>query len=860
MLTERERELGELATRADEARGGQGGAVLVCGESGAGKTAFVETFLERRSADERVLWGACDPLSTPRPLGPLHDLAHRFDDATRTLLRTGDQSYDIFAAVFDALRVTPSVLVIDDLQWADQGTIDLFRFLLRRVRQTHLLLIGIARDDEVGLSHPLRGLLGDIARSRHASTLTVPPLSLDAVTALAGDRPVDPARLHRVTGGNAFFVCEMLDHRTDDLPTTVRDAILARTAGLDTAAWDLLHLLTCAPGAIADHLLTDLGITLPALRALDGAKLIKRDARGVAFRHDLCRLAVTSVIPPGAEPGLHRRFIAAHYATGQPDPAVLTHHALGAGDRGLIARAAAEAGRASARSGAHTQAAEFFRLALEQHQLAPATEAELLELLAEEYYLTDRLDDAIMVCRNAIRLRQAMRSEPAVSADLHALAIYEWYNSNRAVADDHVAAAIAVLEDRDKSPEPATLPQLGHALAMQAFLAGQSTQLDRATRLLARARDIARTTGDPMLRARVEIIGGWCGVLAGETVARERLLALLAAGPRHIDETYSSGYTNLSYFDVEQRRLSAATDLLDTCLPLMVEHDLPVCHVVQLGSRSRLKLLTGDWQGALADADSVLDSPSAPLARGWPLLIRALVALRRGGDDHGGIDHAWELACRYGEPVRVLPVAAAIVERIWLTGVADERLDRCRTLFDSVPDLGLEWARGELGMWLGRIGERTDAESVAEPYRLLSAGQYEAAAAAFGELATPYDVALALIDSGDTTAARRALDILDGLGADAVAAKVRYDLRANGVRAVPAPRKATTLANPMGLTTRQIEVLRLLEDGLTNAELAERLYLSVKTVDHHVSAILTKLQVANRRDAVRHAKEMGILR
>ena len=107
--------------------------------------------------------------------------------------------------------------------------------------------------------------------------------------------------------------------------------------------------------------------------------------------------------------------------------------------------------------------------------------------------------------------------------------------------------------------------------------------------------------------------------------------------------------------------------------------------------------------------------------------------------------------------------------------------------------------------------------------------------------------------------AARALDILDRLGADAVAAKVRRDLRSQGVSAVPARRRSATLANPAGLTTRQTEVLRLLDDGLTNAELAERLYLSVKTVDHHVSAILTKLDVTKRRDAVRRARELGLL-
>ena len=162
-------------------------------------------------------------------------------------------------------------------------------------------------------------------------------------------------------------------------------------------------------------------------------------------------------------------------------------------------------------------------------------------------------------------------------------------------------------------------------------------------------------------------------------------------------------------------------------------------------------------------------------------------------------------------------------------------------------------------MWLRRIAAPLTIDGVAEPYRQLLDGDFEAAAGTFHRLSTPYDAALTLVDSHDPRRARRALDILDRLGADAVAAKVRFDLRAAGAPAVPGPRRTTTRANPAGLTTRQVEVLTLLDDGLTNAELAERLFLSVKPVDHHVSAILAKLEVANRRDAVRRARDVGIL-
>lgn len=862
-LTERERELREIGARADLARAGSGGVLIVCGESGAGKTSFVEAFLESWPHQERVLWGACDPLSTPRPLGPIHDLADEFGATTQKLLRDAEQPYEIFAAVFEELRTEPSVLVVDDLHWADQGTVDLLRFVLRRIWRTSSLVVGTVRDDEIGATHAMRSLLGDVARAAHGASLPVPPLSLDAITDLVGDRSVDPVWLHRVTGGNAFFVCEMLDHSGGsgaDLPTTVRDAILARTAGLGVAEWDLLHLLACAPGAIPDDLLAHLGVTLPAMRALDDAKLIRRTSRGLAFRHDLCRLAVSSVIPLGAEPTLHRRMIDAYDAAARDEPAVVTHHAVGAGDRGRIVQAASDAGRSAARSGAHTQATEFYRIALDHGGPLPAAnEAELLERLADEYYLTDRLDDAIAACQRAMQLREKLDDIVGVSANHHALSIYQWYNANRATAEHHARQAVSALDDPSQPATPARQALLGHAFGTQANMAMHAAEFGQAQALIARARVVAGGAEDPTLPVRLSLIEGCCKVYAGHDAEREAVLSIVRSAPEHFDEIYSSAYSNLVYLDVERRRLDQAADLFEVTIPLTVERDLPICRVWQVGSRGRLGLLTGDWDKAVADADDVLGGPSAPLARTWPLLVRSLISLRRDGTGVEGLDEAWHLAYRFGEPIRVLPAAAAIAEWIWFSGSPDGRLEVCKQLLDRAPVEGLEWARGELAVWLRRLDPCIDADGVAEPYRLLLDGDFEAAADVFRRLSTPYDEALALIDSGNADLARGALDTLDRLGAAAIAAKVRRDLRSTGLTAVPAKRRPTTLTNTAGLTTRQLEVLRLLGDGLTNAELAERLYLSIKTVDHHVSAVLTKLQVGTRRAAARRARELGIL-
>jgi len=858
---ERDRELATLRTAYSTAALGCGGMVVVSGEAGAGKTTLVQHFATESAGGIRQLWGACDPLATPRPLGPFHDMAPALTAETARQLREAAQPHDIFAAVYEELREQPSLLVVDDLHWADQATIDLLRFVLRRIEATPSLVIGTVRDDELGVDHPVRTLLGDVARSPRAVSVSLAPLSVQGIATLAGDRAVDPARLHERTGGNAFFVSELLDHGTDDVPATVRDAVLARTTGLSPEAWELLHLLACAPEAIPDQLLAPLGIGLPSLRSLHDLGLIRRGHRGVTFRHELSRLAIASTVPPGTEPMLHRRLLAALEALPGADPAVLAHHAQGAGDATAILRHSAAAARSAARLGAHTQAAEFYARALERAAAVPAADrAELLEAVATEYYLIDRLEDAIAASARAMRVREEARDRVGVAANHHALAVYHWYNAERQQADEHVEAAVDVLAGTDE-PAEEDRSVLGHAFATRAFLSLYAGDIDAAHEHIARARSEVAATEEPSIGVRVTLIDGLLGVVEGDAASRTKVVDVLRRVGDDYDEIYSSGYSNLSFFDVEQRRFGDAAALLDRSIAISVERDLPICRVWQVGTRARLKLLTGDWDGALNDADEVLTARSAPLARFWPHLERAIVGLRRRGDPGHELDAAWSLAHRYGERLRWLHAAAVVAERAWLTGQHDERLDECHAVLAEPPSAGLEWARGELAVWLHRLagGVRPPPTGIAEPYERELVGDVAGAAAAWESLGAPFEQAMALAQTHDPDLARVAVDTLDRLGARAVAAKVRHLLRAEGIESPPPRSRAATRAHPAGLTARQQEVLRLMSNGLTNAELGVALYISAKTVDHHVSAILTKLGVASRREAVRAARSMGLL-
>lgn len=861
-LFEREAELDTLREHYERARKGNGSFVVVTGEPGGGKTSLVQTFAEECAPDAPVLWAACDPLSTPRPLGPVHDVVDELGDGVRVALDQSGQPHQIFAAVNERLSTHPSLLVIDDLHWSDQATVDLLRYLLRRVSTTKTFIVGTVRDEELDSTHPVRGLLGDVARSTHAVSVAMNPLSSGAIAEMIGNEQIDADRISELTGGNPFFVGEMLAHAGDELPTSVRDAILSRTTELDAMAWELLHLLACSPETIPDQLLVKLNIGVAPLRALDRAGLIRRGGRTVAFRHDLCRIAIASTLPPGGDVAIHIRMLDALEHVASSDAAVLVHHALGAGDRVRVLRYALDAARSSARSGAHTQAADFYRIALHQGgSVESRQEAEILEAMAAECYLIDRLENAIVACERALRLREQIGDVAGVSANHHALAVYQWYSAKRSEADAHVSQAVAVLGDGSAISD-AELLQLGHAHAMDAYLAMQSSDIEAALVSVELAAKIAAQTGDEALTVRASLITDICRVIAGEDIARDDIVLTLGKATDDLDEIYSSGYSNLTYLDVEQRQLDRAADLLDFSIPWTIERDLPICRVWQLGSRSRLQLLTGNWDAALDDARTVLDAPSAPIARTWPHLIRGLIELRGSGGGEADLQAAWKLASQFGEMVRLLPVCAAFVERVWLTGEHDEWLQTAHELLNREPATGLEWGRGELAIWVWRVdrsAEIPNVDSIAEPYRLSINGDYQAAAAYWASRFASHEQAMALADSDNISDQRVALDQLDRLGATAISANIRRKLRDGGVTGVPSKRRSSTRDNAAGLTAREREVLQLLDAGLTNAELAERLYISPKTADHHVSAILTKLNVRNRRDAARTGRALKLI-
>jgi DNA-binding CsgD family transcriptional regulator len=241
------------------------------------------------------------------------------------------------------------------------------------------------------------------------------------------------------------------------------------------------------------------------------------------------------------------------------------------------------------------------------------------------------------------------------------------------------------------------------------------------------------------------------------------------------------------------------------------------------------------------------------------LAVLGRLAARRGDSDpFAFLDEALESQRLFGGE-STYPLRPARAEAAWLAG---DRRRATREIAAGIPAFTPAtnpWLVGEFAVWARKLGVHWACPTrPAEPYALLLAGYPEKSAAAWAALGCPYEEAQALSDTDEEEPMRRALSILQSLGALAAAKAVTDRLREMGARKIARGPRTATRANPNGLSDRELEVLALLAEGLRNTEIAERLVLSTRTVDHHVSAILAKLDVRSRYDAGRKAHTLGI--
>lgn len=728
-----------LAAALRSAARGTGQLALVYGEAGIGKTALLEYFT-RASGQGRRLWGACDSLHTPRPLGPLYDVANDAGAALREALEAGASSSVLFPAVLDELgRQPPVTAVLEDLHWADEATLDLVKFLGRRIHRVPALLVLTYRDDELGARHPLRIVLGDLATSGAVRRMVLPRLSVAAVRTLAANEPLDAEALHRQTGGNPFFVTEALASGAAGIPPTVRDAVLARAARLSPSGRAALEAAavigTTVEPWILSALVTDVG---SATEECIASGMLQSQGELLGFRHELARQAILQTIAAPRLRALHAVVLRALASspTATPELARLAHHGEGAADTAAVLTHAPAAAARAAAVGAHRQAADQYARALRFADMAaPSHRAQLLDAYAGECAILDRVDEAIAARRKAVDIYREVGHQAREGETLAALALLLVRAGRNAEAEAASRRATRTLRALPPGPP------LARAYRMQAHLRMLNRDRAEAVRWGRKAIALAERLGEQETRIAAYNVLGSAMLVYGDERGRahlERSLGLAREAGLH--DLVANAFSNLGSACGEIYRFADADRYLSDGVEYAAEHDLDHAHGYMLSWLALIRLYQGRWTEAGDIAGTLIQSAHvAAISRIMALVALGRLQARRGEPGAtAALDEALELASGTQTLQRLAPVRAARAEAAWLVDDRQRARAEARAIWELAVRHRHPWHTGELGYWRWRTGERVRLPRwSARPFALHIEGDWRRAAAAWERLGCP---------------------------------------------------------------------------------------------------------------------------
>jgi DNA-binding CsgD family transcriptional regulator/tetratricopeptide (TPR) repeat protein len=845
-LLEREGPLAALGKVRDEAAEGRGSVVLVAGEPGIGKTALVTRFADDHGQESRILWGTCDDLTIPRPLGPFRDLTGA--EALKEGLISKTPPHRVHALLLEELQATsrPTILVVEDVHWADEATIDAITVIGRRIATMPALLLLTFREGEIGPEHPLAGAR-DAIRANTSLYIQLSPLSRAAVAVLAGD---DADEVYEVTGGNPFYVTELVASEPGGLPPSVASAVLGRASRLEHSSRRLVELVSMVPTRVPTGILD---LVMPEWEAAaeepERRQLLVVDPQHVRFRHELARAAIRSSVPAARRRVLNAEILSALLTTGA-DPADIVHHAEEAGDiENLATHALVAARRAAAVESNREAYAHYLRASQFADRLAQPEQAALFEELAIAAYTVDRLPDAFAAIERAMAIYREIGEEMALGRCTRFLSRCHWFAGDGEAAMREARAAVGILEPLGESVE---LARAYSALSQEAMLAGR---IDETLEWGNRAVDLAERLGDEAVKAHALVNIGSILFQSDPTQTATLLEAHRLAdaiGDRHeaVRALLNLGYSALTWIQpaIARRYTSLAIDYAE-------EHQVDALLLYSRVISAWLQLREGQW----AEAERI----AGEVGRGEPSVAQLLaktvlaeLAVRRGDSDAPErLADLADQAERTAELQRIGPVLQLETEWALTTGAPMplERFERAKQIMQTY----VGWQESAVAAWAAVAGiSIAFGGRSPEPHAAMIRHDWAAAADRYADAGWEYDRALMLSLLDEEEALAEGIGIARRLEARPLEERASSRMKELGMT-VPPVRRRAAVTNPGGLTSRQLEVLELLTEGLTNAEIAEQLFVSTRTAEHHVEAILTKLGVTNRREAARRYAELS---
>jgi DNA-binding CsgD family transcriptional regulator len=927
-LVGRDSETAMLVRSMKELAGGLGSSVLIEGEPGIGKSALVRAALAEADAGCQVFWGAGDELGQALPLLPvLEALRVREPSANprrNTIVRllrgelTADRGADVSAALAEQLlaliaeqcAVLPTILVIDDLQWADQASITLWGRLARSVRQLPLLLVGMMRpvpqrDDLLAL----RRAADDAARLQ-LTGLTEAAVA-ELVAALAGGKPDRKLiRLADGAAGNPLYVTELVAAlaRSSSLTITGAGAVELTSgpapSSLSAAIADRLgfvsgpvrEVLRAAALLGVDFAVPDLATVLgrsvadlvPAVDEACAAGVLAESGNGLGFRHPMIRAALYDEIPVPVRAAWHRDAARALAKAGAPADRVARQLLWAVGGPGGTSEPMDEwilrwlARTAELLVGqAPRAAAELLRQAVASSPAGSAQHDSLVGRLADALFRVGDAAGAEQVANRAL----AHAVEPDLVVDLH------WTLAQCRMKAGLSAESLATLNRALASPGISARHR-ARLLVLTARMHSILGEVETAGRVAAAALDAASEAGDNWAMGWALHVLTIVTAVQGQTTDAltlfDRALTVTQADPALTDLRLLlqiNKAITLGGLDRYEEAFAAArqarhlADRVGTVVRLAQAH----------GALGQLLFDTGRWDDAMAEVGVVHDDLKEPGAACSDHGIAAVICFHRGeitaarGHLEAAVPHATRIGNRVVGPLALarsldfeqagaLPEALAVLT----AGFADnkEELDEIENLFaDAVRlatttgDLSTAKALADHAAALAAESDIPHRQANALYCRSLldhDAPRLLAAAERYGDASRPLLSAKALeaaagdfIDTDDRGQARaaftRAVEIYASLGAAADVARLRTRFRAHGIRRGPHAKHRQAQSGWDSLTPAETKIAALVEGGLSNPEIAARLFLSRRTVATHVSHILKKLDVHSRTDIAREA-------
>jgi len=884
-LIERDGLLATLQSGFERAVAGEGHCVLISGEAGIGKSSLVRAFGERLPVGSQLFLGLCDALFTPRPLAPVYDVAGQMGGAFWRKAMDNPDRPVLFTSFFQDLadRREPTVIVFEDIHWADEATLDLIKFLARRITRVRCLFLLTYRDNEVNASHPLWSVLGQLPADA-VTRLQPEALSRKAVERLAAGKGYNGEDVYAITGGNPFYVREILAAYSPGVPDNIKDSILAvvhRQPAETRRIWDLLSTM---PSGFEVFYLERIepGYAVAIEESLAARILLLREDR-IFFKHELYRRAIEGQLSPLARMAINRRVLdmLLRDFIEKGEYARIIHHAQHAGDEALVVQYVPGAARQAAAVGSHFEASRLWHTAI---TLYHGTDGRVLlgfyEAYAYECYLTNRIKEAIGYQEKALALREdglgldgvgagsisggsGARGNPvggleALGDCIRFLSRLWWFDGNRRQAEKFATLAIGVLEEAAASSSKAM------AYSNLSQLKMLSNQAAECIYWGEKAISMATALGDEeVLCHALNNVGDVRMAVAASNKEGQGMLeeSLRLALKHSYHEHAARAYTNLGSMAYQINDLGLAAKALDEGIRYCEERDLDSWRAYMSAYKARLLLRTGKWDEAYGMAQSILENvKQAAIVRISVLVVLASIRMRRGEEEVLPLlEEARQIAFTAMELQRIVPAMVALLEYEWIKGeryALDEDIDRT---LEMIGQMGLVEDRSEFVFWLRMSGRPAPVLTEVYVGWDVSGGDAMRRAAAFwAAVGCSYNRGLVLLSGGENEQ-REALGLMQDAGAKAVVMRIKMAMRAAGIRGLPRGAREATRSNAAQLTQREIDVLRLLKEGLQNKEIAARLFISAKTVDHHISALLFKLDVSSRAKAVNEAVRLGVL-